>query len=102
MLNVQASPVIHNALANNAFLNHHHTKSSAVTVHLEASSRCYTTEDFAAMLGLEPQSVRKRYSQTGSYYGLKPLKLPNRRLFWPEDGIKTFFAQDVMSGGDDE
>lgn len=30
-----------------------------------------TTETFAAKLSLNPQSIRKRYSQTGGYYGVR-------------------------------
>jgi hypothetical protein len=47
-----------------------------------------TTEDFAAELGLMPQSIRKRYSQTGTYFGVRPVKLPNGRLLWPADAIE--------------
>ena len=41
------------------------------------------TEQFAELNGVKAQSVRKRYSQTGSYFGVRPLKLANRRLKWP-------------------
>ncbi|MEX3784903.1 hypothetical protein [Paraburkholderia sp. BR14374] len=45
------------------------------------------TEDFAAQLGLLPQSIRKRYCQTGSYFGVRPVKLANGRLLWPADAF---------------
>ncbi len=41
------------------------------------------TEQFAELNGVKAQSVRKRYSQTGSYFGIRPLQLANRRLKWP-------------------
>lgn len=44
-----------------------------------------STEEFAAVLAVDPQSVRKRYSQEGSYHGVRPTKLPNRRVLWPAD-----------------
>jgi len=44
-----------------------------------------TTEEFAEVRRLKAQSVRKRYSETGSYFGIRPLRLPNRRLLWPVD-----------------
>jgi hypothetical protein len=47
-----------------------------------------STEEFAAVLAVEPQSVRKRYSETGSYHGVRPTKLPNRRLLWPVEAVK--------------
>lgn len=42
-----------------------------------------STHQFAELNGVKAQSVRKRYSQTGSYFGIRPLKLANRRLRWP-------------------
>ncbi|MGS0974102.1 hypothetical protein [Burkholderia glumae] len=41
------------------------------------------TEEFAELNGVKAQTVRKRYSQTGSYFGVRPVKLANRRLKWP-------------------
>lgn len=49
-----------------------------------------TTEAMAETLGIQAQSVRKRYSQTGSYFGLKPVKLPNRRLVWAANAVAKF------------
>lgn len=46
-----------------------------------------TTKEFASTLNLQPQSIRKRYSQTGSYFGVRPIKLPNRRLIWPDNAL---------------
>lgn len=45
------------------------------------------TEQLAAALQLKAQSIRKRFCETGAYYGLRPTKLPNGRLLWPEDSI---------------
>lgn len=45
------------------------------------------TKEFASTLNLQPQSIRKRYSQTGSYFGVLPIKLPNRRLLWPNNAL---------------
>jgi hypothetical protein len=53
-----------------------------------------STEEFAAVLAVEPQSVRKRYSETGSYHGVRPTKLPNRRLLWPVEAVKR-----LLNGG---
>ncbi|QBY54987.1 DNA-binding protein [Cupriavidus oxalaticus] len=47
-----------------------------------------TTEELATALGMSAQSIRKRYSQTGSYFQLRPVKLPNRRLLWPADAVE--------------
>lgn len=57
-------------------------------------SQMLTTNMLAAKLGMKAQSLRKRYSQTGAYFGIKPTKLPNGRLYWPIDAI----AQ-LLTGG---
>lgn len=44
-----------------------------------------TTEELAQQCGIKPQSVRVRLCRTGSYFGIKPTKLPNGRLMWPGD-----------------
>jgi hypothetical protein len=51
------------------------------------SSRPITTEELAALLSIRPQSIRKRYCQTGAYFSLRPVKLPNGRLMWPADAL---------------
>lgn len=65
--------------------SHHSTKTG------EARSPL-TTETFAAELALKPQSLRKRYSQTGSYFGICPIKLPNGRLRWPADAVERLLS----------
>lgn len=47
-----------------------------------------TTLQLASALELQEQSIRKRYSQTGSYFGVRPSKLPNGRLRWPNDSVQ--------------
>lgn len=51
----------------------------------ESVSELFTvdTDEFADINLVKGQSVRKRYSQTGSYFGIRPLKLANGRLKWP-------------------
>lgn len=44
-----------------------------------------TTEEFAAQVGVKPQSIRVQLCRRGSYFGIRPTKLPNRRLLWPAD-----------------
>ena len=51
-----------------------------------------TTEAFAVQHLVEPQTVRKQYAATGSYHGVRPLRLPNRKLLWPSDSIKRLLA----------
>ncbi|KFX63823.1 DNA-binding protein [Burkholderia sp. K24] len=47
-----------------------------------------STEELAALLTLRPQSIRKRYCQTGAYFCVRPVKLPNGRLMWPADALQ--------------
>lgn len=47
-----------------------------------------STETFAAKQLVKQQSVRKRYSQTGTYFGIRPVKLRNGRLGWPAEFVK--------------
>ncbi|CAG4903327.1 DNA-binding protein [Paraburkholderia saeva] len=51
------------------------------------SSRPITTEELAVLLSIRPQSIRKRYCQTGAYFSLRPVKMPNGRLMWPADAL---------------
>ncbi|KAE8760849.1 DNA-binding protein [Paraburkholderia madseniana] len=55
--------------------------------------RRLTTEEFATAISCLPDSIRKRYSQTGSYHGVRPVKLPNRRLLWPADALEQLIGR---------
>lgn len=52
-----------------------------------------TTDAFAAQYLVGPQTVRKRLSRHGSYFGIKPLRLPNGRLLRPVDSIKALIEE---------
>ena len=57
------------------------------------------TDDFAAANAVKPGSVRSRYCREGSYFGIRPHKLPNgRRLLWPV-AEPPRPAQDCERGG---
>ena len=47
-----------------------------------------STEDLAQSLKITPGTIRTRLCRTGSYFGLRPLKLPNGRLLWPGDAVE--------------
>ncbi|WP_260858849.1 hypothetical protein [Paraburkholderia sp. BCC1885] len=55
-----------------------------------------TTDAMAAAVGVLAQSVRKRYSETGTYFGLKPIKLPNRRLMWDAQAVEKFLRGEAI------
>jgi hypothetical protein len=41
------------------------------------------TDQFAALNRVKGPSVRARFCRTGSYFGVRPIKLLNGRLDWP-------------------
>ena len=43
-----------------------------------------TTKEFAGLLRVEPATVRRGLCVNCHYMGVRPIKLPNRRLLWPE------------------
>lgn len=47
-----------------------------------------TTEALARRLGIRPNSIRSRLCRYGSYFGIRPIKLLNGRLVWPDDAFK--------------
>lgn len=50
--------------------------------------RGLSTDELANMLNLQPGSLRVRLCKTGSYFGIRPVKLPNGRLQWPADAVQ--------------
>ena len=55
--------------------------------------RRLTTEEFADQIGMKPESIRARLCRQGHFYGLRPIKLPNRRLLWPSDSTERLTEQ---------
>ena len=48
-----------------------------------ANGRDYiTTTEYAQVFSVDPQTVRKNHCLTGECYGIRPTKLPNKRLIW--------------------
>ncbi|MFM0360429.1 hypothetical protein [Paraburkholderia sediminicola] len=60
------------------------------------SCRYSTTEEFARSINVETRTVLKRVSKTGHYFGVRPIKGPNRFLYWPDDAHDQFF----LNGGE--
>ena len=51
------------------------------------------TNEIATVTNHRPQTVRKSYCMTGSYFGIRPIKLGNR-LLWPVADIAK-----LLNGG---
>jgi hypothetical protein len=49
--------------------------------------RSYTTEQTAFAFGVKPHTLRVSLCERGEYLGIRPVKLPNRRLLWPADAV---------------
>jgi hypothetical protein len=56
-----------------------------------------TTEQLAEKLHVKPNTVRSALCRTGSYMGIRPVKLPNRFLAWPDDAVERLVAQSQSS-----
>jgi len=54
-----------------------------------------TTEQFAEAMQGKPSTIRTRLCKTGSFYGIKPIKLPSGRLLWPVDAVQA-----LLNGGE--
>lgn len=52
----------------------------------------YSTEVLAGHLQIKPQTVRAALCRDGHYFGLRPIKLPNRRLLWPADQVTALLS----------
>jgi len=65
--------------------------------HAHVLRYCLTTKELAAKFRAQEQTVRKRYAATGTYCGVRPLKLPNGRLLWPDGAIEQLVAANVRS-----
>jgi len=50
-----------------------------------------TTDEFALVVSVSQQTLRKNYCLTGHAYGIKPIKVGNR-LLWSVDEIATLIG----------
>ena len=51
-----------------------------------------STNDFAYLLGVQGQTIRRGLCMNGHYMGVKPIKLLNRRLLWPIKDIQKILG----------
>jgi hypothetical protein len=51
-----------------------------------------TTDQLAEQAQLRPQSLRAAFCRDGHWCGLRPIKLPNRRLLWPADQVNALLS----------
>ena len=53
-----------------------------------------TTNQLARALGVQGATVRRGLCVDGHYMGLRPVKLPNKRLIWPVDAVLTLRGEE--------
>lgn len=59
-----------------------------------------STEALAERLGIKPQTLRANLCRNGHYFGIRPVKLPNRLLRWPADAVDRLLSgQPIAEAG---
>lgn len=59
------------------------------------AARTYSTAQAAAALHIKAQTLRAALCRDGHYFGIRPIKLPNRMLAWPVEAIERVTAGEV-------
>lgn len=62
---------------------------------IPTACRTLSTEQAAAALHVRPQTLRAAICRNGHYFGVRPVKLPNRMLAWPAEAIGRLTAGEV-------
>lgn len=68
------------------------------------SDEFMSTESFASAVGVKPQTLRAALSRNGHYYGIRPVKMPNRLLRWPAKDVEKYLSGEsqIVSHCEDE
>ena len=56
------------------------------------AARTLSTEEAAAAMHIRPQTLRAALCRDGHYFGIRPIKLPNRMWAWPAEGIERLLS----------
>ncbi len=51
-----------------------------------------TTEQLAERFHVKPNTIRTSLCRKGHWCGLRPVRLPNRFLAWPDDAVERLVA----------
>lgn len=60
------------------------------------------TREFASRIGNQPQSLHAAICRHGSYYGIRPEKLPNGTLIWPDNSVELLIEYAKSKGAIDK
>ena len=58
----------------------------------------FSTDEVAALFRVLPQSIRHAVTVKGHYFGLRPIKRPNRFLAWPRDEVERVLRGENSAG----
>lgn len=58
------------------------------------NTKFYSTEEFARLLRIGPNTIRRGLCVNGHYLGVRPVKLANRRLVWPAGPAEQLLTGD--------
>lgn len=61
---------------------------------MEAQKKRVPTSVLAGRFGVQPDTIRRNLCVKGHFLSLKPLKLPNSRLLWPD-----IYPEDLAAKG---
>jgi len=50
------------------------------------------TTELAEKIGIQATSIHRRVCVSGSYFGLRPTRMANGRLQWPDDSVEQLMA----------
>lgn len=53
-----------------------------------------TTNEMARRVGVEGATIRRAYCVRGHYMNMRPVKLPNGRLLWPESSLNAILSRE--------
>ncbi len=59
-----------------------------------------STGEFARLLGIQPESLRKSVYRYGHYFGIKPERRHNNRLGWPREPAMRLVYGKRSPGGE--
>jgi hypothetical protein len=60
------------------------------------------TREFAKKLGKQPSTLHAAVCRQGSYYGIRPQKLPDGTLLWPDDAVEQLVEYAKLNGACDK
>lgn len=59
-----------------------------------------STAEVARLFGVRPETLRHALCQSGAYFGIRPVKRPNRFLAWPAEQVEAVLRSGHRAVGD--